>query len=145
VWRAYKGIIHCVFDQIPNLQNCFPTPKQKARRRGGFRQINTCRQVPLQVNFSEKPTFMIGVYKLFGPCLDLCVEGPGQRVSHLPQALLQVSHLYTKAPSWKNVDFTGNASCLRNFFFKLVTSVKSHLLTTNQQQKQLLLQISHRI
>jgi hypothetical protein len=26
-------------------------PKQKHRRGGGLRQINTCRQVPLQVNF----------------------------------------------------------------------------------------------
>ncbi len=23
MWRTYKGVIHCVFDQIPNLQNCF--------------------------------------------------------------------------------------------------------------------------
>jgi hypothetical protein len=26
-------------------------PKQKARRGGGLRQMNTCRKVPLQVNF----------------------------------------------------------------------------------------------
>jgi hypothetical protein len=25
VWRAYAGVIHCIFDQIPNLQNCFTT------------------------------------------------------------------------------------------------------------------------
>ncbi len=25
MWRAYTGVIHCVFDQIPNLQNCFTT------------------------------------------------------------------------------------------------------------------------
>ncbi len=30
--RACTGVIHCVFDQIPNQQNCF----------------TTCRQVPLQ-------------------------------------------------------------------------------------------------
>ena len=29
--------------------------------------------------------------------LYLRVEGPGQRVSHLPQALLQVSHLHTRS------------------------------------------------
>jgi hypothetical protein len=47
VWKAYTGVIHCVFEQIPKLvQNCFTTP-------GSLRQINTCRQVPLQ----EKPTF----------------------------------------------------------------------------------------
>jgi hypothetical protein len=25
VWRAYTGVIHRVFDQIPNLENCFTT------------------------------------------------------------------------------------------------------------------------
>jgi hypothetical protein len=44
VMRASTGVIHCVFDQIPNLQNYFNIP-------GGFRQINTCCQVPLKVNF----------------------------------------------------------------------------------------------
>ncbi len=28
MWRAYSGIIHCVFDRIPNLQNCFTTPNK---------------------------------------------------------------------------------------------------------------------
>ncbi len=28
VWRASTGLIHCVFDQIPNLQNCFTTPNK---------------------------------------------------------------------------------------------------------------------
>jgi hypothetical protein len=28
VWRATTGVIHCVFDQIPNLQNCFTTPNK---------------------------------------------------------------------------------------------------------------------
>jgi hypothetical protein len=28
VWRASTGIMHCVFDQIPNLQNCISTPKK---------------------------------------------------------------------------------------------------------------------
>ncbi len=51
VWTAYTGVIHCVFDQTPNLQNCFTTPKQKPRRGGGLRQINSCRQGLLQVNF----------------------------------------------------------------------------------------------
>jgi hypothetical protein len=23
MWRAYTGVIHFVFDQVPNLQNCF--------------------------------------------------------------------------------------------------------------------------
>ncbi len=50
MWRAYKEVIHCVFDQIQNLQNCFTTQ----RRGGGLRQINTCRQVPLLVNIFKK-------------------------------------------------------------------------------------------
>jgi hypothetical protein len=25
MWRAYTGVRHCVFDQIPNLKNCFST------------------------------------------------------------------------------------------------------------------------
>jgi hypothetical protein len=29
-------------------------PKQKPRRGGGLRKINTCRQIPLNVNFLEK-------------------------------------------------------------------------------------------
>ncbi len=40
------------FDADPDSQNCFTTP-------GGLRQINTCCQDPLQVNFDEKPTFMV--------------------------------------------------------------------------------------
>jgi hypothetical protein len=28
VWRASTGVIHCVFDQIPNLQNRFTTPNK---------------------------------------------------------------------------------------------------------------------
>jgi hypothetical protein len=46
--------IHCVFDQIPNLQNCFTTPKQKPRRGGGLRWINTCRQRPFTGQFLRK-------------------------------------------------------------------------------------------
>jgi hypothetical protein len=28
MWRAYTGVIHYVFDQIPNLQNFFTTPNK---------------------------------------------------------------------------------------------------------------------
>ncbi len=28
VWRSYTGVIHCVFDQILNLKNCFTTPNK---------------------------------------------------------------------------------------------------------------------
>jgi hypothetical protein len=44
VWRAYAErelYMHCVFDQIPNLEK-------------DLRQINTGRQVPLQVNLKKK-------------------------------------------------------------------------------------------
>jgi hypothetical protein len=36
VVRASTGVIHCILDQIPNLQNCFTNPKQKPRRGGGL-------------------------------------------------------------------------------------------------------------
>jgi hypothetical protein len=37
-------------------------PKQKPSRGGGLRQINTCRKVPLQVNFLDDTTFCFVVY-----------------------------------------------------------------------------------
>ncbi len=40
---------------------CFTTPDKNLGGEGAS-QINTCRQVSLQVNFQEKPTFSIGVY-----------------------------------------------------------------------------------
>jgi hypothetical protein len=43
--------LYTVFEQIPNLQNCFTTPNKKPRRGGGLRQINACRKVPSPVNF----------------------------------------------------------------------------------------------
>jgi hypothetical protein len=61
VWRASTGVIHYVFDQIEPTKLLYH-PKQKPRRGGGLRQINTCRQIPLQVNFLEKPPFRIRVY-----------------------------------------------------------------------------------
>jgi hypothetical protein len=53
VWRSYTRVIHCVFDQIPSLQNCFTAPNKKPWRGGGLRQISTCHQVHLQVNFKK--------------------------------------------------------------------------------------------
>ncbi len=35
VWRAYTGFIHYLFDQIPNLQNCFTTPNKNLGGGGG--------------------------------------------------------------------------------------------------------------
>jgi hypothetical protein len=31
VWRAYSKVIHSVFDQILNLQNCFTTPNKNRK------------------------------------------------------------------------------------------------------------------
>jgi hypothetical protein len=56
VWRASTGVIHCVFDQIPNLQNCFTAPNKNL---GGEGASDTCRRIPLQVNFYEKITFRV--------------------------------------------------------------------------------------
>jgi hypothetical protein len=41
---------------------------------GGLRQINTCRQVPLLVNFFEKPIFRFGVF-IVSPCSALTIIG----------------------------------------------------------------------
>ncbi len=63
------------FDQGRNLHTKFLYhPKQKPRRGGGLRQINTCPQVPLQVNFQEKSrhlglesiSYMVHVYSQSG-------------------------------------------------------------------------------
>ncbi len=59
VWGGSWVVLETIFcrsltlcsDQIENLQNCFTTPKQKPRRGGGHRQVNTCRKVSLQVIF----------------------------------------------------------------------------------------------
>jgi hypothetical protein len=55
-------------NQILNLQNCFTSP-------WGLRQMNTCRQVPLRVNFLEKLIFRVGVY-----------------ISHLTSFLFSILH-----------------------------------------------------
>ncbi len=46
-WKVGVGVLSCV--HILQLYQ----PKQKLRRGGGLRQINTCRKVPLQVNCSR--------------------------------------------------------------------------------------------
>jgi hypothetical protein len=63
--RAYTGVIHCVFDQIPNLQNYFTT------------QINTCRQVTFQVKFKKSRFLGFGIFVVIWSivCLYECVPG----------------------------------------------------------------------
>ncbi len=102
MWRAYKGIIHCAFDQISNLKNCFAVPT-KTKEGRGLRQINTCRQVPLLVNFLEKPTFRIGVNKLFRPWLPpflLRMIYPQKRVLHL---LFKYWKIRKRSCAWHNI------------------------------------------
>ncbi len=59
------GVLSCVGDHMLHEFNilylirfrtyniALPTPKQKPRRGGSLRQINTCRKVPLKVNFLD--------------------------------------------------------------------------------------------
>ena len=61
MWRAYRGVIHGVFDQIPNLQNCFTTPNQKPRKGGDLRQINICRQVKSLCRWNFKKSRHLGL------------------------------------------------------------------------------------
>ncbi len=73
VWRAYIGVIQYLFGQIPNLQS---------------KQINTCRQVSVLVNFfKDKPTLkgLVSLW-IFGPCV-----GPSVRY-HMIYAVQD--HLY---------------------------------------------------
>jgi hypothetical protein len=35
-WRTYKGVIYCIFDQIPNPQNCFTTPNKNLGGEGAL-------------------------------------------------------------------------------------------------------------
>ncbi len=59
MWRAYTGVIHWVYlTRFRTYKIAFNT-QTKPRREGGLRQINTCRQVPFLVKFSEKPTFRV--------------------------------------------------------------------------------------
>ncbi len=59
MWRAYTGVIHCVFDQIPNLQIALP-PQTKLRGREGLRHPP---QSPFTGNFLKKRRHLgIGVF-----------------------------------------------------------------------------------
>ncbi len=59
---VWSYTLQYVFEQIPNLQNCFTTPNKNLRGDGGLRQRNTSRKVPFLDNFSEKTTFRFGVF-----------------------------------------------------------------------------------
>ncbi len=53
VWRASTGVLHSVLDQTKPTK-LFYHPNKNLGGEGGLRQINTCRQIPLQVNFKER-------------------------------------------------------------------------------------------
>jgi hypothetical protein len=53
VESIYRSYILCFWpDYEP--KNCFTNPNKNIGREGGLTQINTCRQIPLQVDFKEK-------------------------------------------------------------------------------------------
>jgi hypothetical protein len=61
MWRAYSEVIHCVFDQIQNLQNCFTTPNKNLG--GEWPQID--KHLPpstLLVNFLKSRHLGFGVF-----------------------------------------------------------------------------------
>jgi hypothetical protein len=61
VESIYSSYTLCIWpDSEPAKLFCHP--KEKPRRGGRLRQINICRQLPLQVNFKEKLTFRTVVF-----------------------------------------------------------------------------------
>ena len=46
----------------PSLQKLLDHPKQNLGEEGGLRQINTCRKVPLQVNFLDDDILLWCLY-----------------------------------------------------------------------------------
>ncbi len=68
VESIYRSNTLCIWPDSESTKLLYH-PKQKPRRGGRLRQIITCRQVPLQVNF--KKSWHLGSVSLwlFGPCL----------------------------------------------------------------------------
>ncbi len=58
VESIYRSYTLCIWPDSEPTKLLYH-PKQKPRRGGCLRQINTCRQVPLLVNFYEKSTFRV--------------------------------------------------------------------------------------
>ncbi len=65
-------ICMCLRDQIQNLQNCLPTPRQKSRMGGGLKQITICRKVLLLVTFKTK-RFCIVFYESYLLTTVVCI------------------------------------------------------------------------
>ncbi len=67
MWRASTGVIHCIFDQIPNLQNGLTTPNKNLGGEGP----NTDKHLPSNPftgQFLRKNDLQgLGYSYLFGP------------------------------------------------------------------------------
>jgi hypothetical protein len=59
VWRAYTGVIHRVFGQILNLQNCFTTPNKNL---GGDRGPQTDKHLPPSTFTDQSRHLGFGVF-----------------------------------------------------------------------------------
>jgi hypothetical protein len=66
VWRASTGVIHCVFDQIPNLQNCFFTPNKKPKK-FIWAPVNSCTHWLRPRNSLPSPAFRLIYEGAIGP------------------------------------------------------------------------------
>ncbi len=73
VESIYRSYTLCI---LPDTEpKKFLPPKQKPVRGEGLRQLNTCRPIPLQVNFEEKTTLRVWClysYLVHGIALDRC-------------------------------------------------------------------------
>jgi hypothetical protein len=65
-WRPYStGILHSVYDQIHNLQNSYTPPRKYLGGKGGLREINTCRKVPIQVTVLDDDISLLSIIPIF--------------------------------------------------------------------------------
>jgi hypothetical protein len=74
---------------------CIHTVCNKREGIGGLRQINTYHQVPLLVNFFEKPTLRFGVF-IVSPCFALTIIGWSYRQGrkNFKKISVAVGHLF---------------------------------------------------
>jgi hypothetical protein len=98
-------------------------PKQKLRRRGGLRQKNTCRQVPLQVDFLKKLTSRIS----------FLVHGVSRCWSTVAKAMVQIFPAEAAALLVSRNRGLALASCISNEKF----SSRSVASTSNNIQREL--------
>ncbi len=61
MWRAYTGVVHCVFDQISNLQNCFTTPNKNLVGEGALRLITPVAKSLYRSIFKKRRPLGFGV------------------------------------------------------------------------------------